>query len=248
MLCLRPVRFRWAMEWMRSRGYRTLSFAEFMNGGSRNRAMLLTFDDGFEDAYTELFPISLEFQLKVTIFLVAGRIGAVNDWRSAGLSERRLLSLRQIREMVAYGVEFGSHSLSHRYLPDLNRVELQREVCESKARLESMLGKEIIAFSYPFGGHNERVVEAVREAGYQAGLNGQVGSGSDHDVFRICRAELREVDRPIDMRLKLATGKSVGQLVRSGFAKLAGPLSLQLAKAAGIEVSEASGERRMGSQ
>ena len=82
----------------------------------------------------------------------------------------RALSWPEIREMSAAGVEFGSHTVTHRRLAGLSASELQYELGHSKQRLEQELGKPITALAYPFGGRNafdEQVVAIARQLGYR---------------------------------------------------------------------------------
>ena len=109
-----------------------------------------------------------EFRLKPLVFLVANQIGGMNVWdQERGERVRMLLSLDQIREMAAAGVEFGSHTLTHPWLPSVDDHQLLREVVDSKLRLEDLLGVEVPCFAYPFGAVDQRVRAAVVAAGYR---------------------------------------------------------------------------------
>jgi hypothetical protein len=80
------------------------------------------------------------------------------------------LRWEQAREMAAGGIEFGSHTRSHRCLAQLGEPEIERELGGSKAELESKLGTTVDALAYPFGGaaaFDARVVAVARRAGYR---------------------------------------------------------------------------------
>lgn len=85
----------------------------------------------------------------------------------------------EVREMETAGVEMGSHSVSHPILPNLAADHLDRELSQSRLRLEQMLDHQVTLFCYPNGNHDSRVRNAVGRAGYQlavtveAGLNDQ---------------------------------------------------------------------------
>ena len=64
-------------------------------------------------------------------------------------------------------MRFGSHSLTHVDLTKLGESELEREIKESKEILEEKLNETIEGFAYPYGFFNERVIRAVRNAGYR---------------------------------------------------------------------------------
>lgn len=87
---------------------------------------------------------------------------------SAGLG--RALTWSEVREMSVAGVEFGSHTVSHRCLARLSGDELEHELGYSKKRIEDETGKAVAALAYPFGGHaafNEEVIAVARRVGYR---------------------------------------------------------------------------------
>jgi peptidoglycan/xylan/chitin deacetylase (PgdA/CDA1 family) len=82
----------------------------------------------------------------------------------------RALNWDEIRDMSAAGIEFGSHTASHRCLSRLSRTDLEHELRHSKQRIEQETGKPVAALAYPFGGRsafNREVVEVARSLGYR---------------------------------------------------------------------------------
>jgi peptidoglycan/xylan/chitin deacetylase (PgdA/CDA1 family) len=82
----------------------------------------------------------------------------------------RPLTWDQIREMAAGGIEFGSHTVSHCCLTKIPCEQLDYELGDSKRRLETELGKPIVALAYPFGGRaafDDTVIAAAQRAGYR---------------------------------------------------------------------------------
>ena len=173
------------------------------------REFVLTFDDGYEDFYSEVFPKMAEYQLKPLVFLVADRIGASNQWDQArGLRRKKLLNFDQIRELQRYGVRFGSHTLTHPSLPNLSAKELRREVADSKHRLEDLLGQEMTAFAYPYGDTNRRVRAAVIEAGYKVAFTTTEGLNTWQDPFALRRIDINDRIPPWSYRWRFKTGVS----------------------------------------
>lgn len=128
----------------------------------------LLFDDGYEDLYRYVFPLSGDLAVAGTIFIPAGFIGQENSWDHQLLGRRhRHLTREQIQEMHRFGWSVGSHSLTHRPLTHLSNSDLKRELKDSKAILEDITGDQVRWLSFPFGRYNIRVLKAVMEAGYQ---------------------------------------------------------------------------------
>ncbi len=209
---LNPTRFRRYMRWLRNSGYESASVAEWRRGEFRRKRILLTFDDGYDDLYTELLPATIEYGLKPLVFLVADRTGSTNVWdHTRGLRPRSLLTLGQIREMQRHGVEFGSHTLTHPWLPEVSDDGLRREVGDSKRCLEDMLGTAVTTFAYPFGGVDQRVRAAVADAGYDLGFTIRPGLNWWGDPLCLNRAEVRETNTLADFALQLRAGYTVRQ-------------------------------------
>lgn len=122
------------------------------------KPVLLTFDDGYEDNYTYLFPLLKKYNTPALIFLITDNIG-----------KEGYLSQTQIAQMQASGlVAFGSHTCAHRRLRSLSDEEITYEVTQSKRALEEKLNTPVYSFCYPFGagGFDKRVRPQVLKAGY----------------------------------------------------------------------------------
>ena len=73
-----------------------------------------------------------------------------------------------LRDAAERGVEIGSHTLSHPHLPRLHDDELERQLRESRAKIEDELGRVCRFLAYPFGDDDARVHAAAARAGYEA--------------------------------------------------------------------------------
>jgi hypothetical protein len=80
------------------------------------------------------------------------------------------LTWDQARELEANGVEVASHTLTHPILTQVGDEQLERELVESKYRLEAELGHAIDLFCYPNGDSDARTRLAVWRAGYRAAV------------------------------------------------------------------------------
>ena len=127
----------------------------FPNSGhddsDRIAVISLSSDDGSMYDYLLVFPILSKYNITMTVFVIANKIGTPNH-----------MNLSQLSEMQSSGWEIGSHSMSHRALVSLNSTDLLEEVNGSKTYLEYH-GFHVDAFAYPYGSTNSTVSEQVKD-------------------------------------------------------------------------------------
>lgn len=93
------------------------------------------------------------------------------------LTKQLSLSWQQLRDMLSSGLlTIGSHSCSHPALTLLSDNELEEELIRSATRIKEQLCVEVCHFSYPHSIQNERVQQAVKQAGYKSATIGFGGS------------------------------------------------------------------------
>lgn len=90
-------------------------------------------------------------------------------------ARRAVMNWEETREMSSAGVEFGSHSVSHRIMTTLSRTDLAEEAEESLSMLRRQGLNPIPVFCYPNGSWSPRVAESVEAAGYRAATTTQFG-------------------------------------------------------------------------
>lgn len=161
-LIVKPKDFQRQIEWLDRNGFSFLSLDDVTEkegkGGFFDRSIALTFDDGFQDNYENAFSVLIYRKKAAALFVVV-------DW----VGRNGFLDWGKIRELADSGITIGSHSLSHRWLPDIkDDGELEREISDSKRKVEDKLGRSVHHFCYPVGGMDERVVSYVKRAGYKA--------------------------------------------------------------------------------
>jgi len=96
-----------------------------------------------------------------------------------------------VRTLAGQGFEIGSHTVEHPILTRLTATEVDRELTESKRRIEVETWKPCRSIAYPNGGPEDvsgDVIEAARRAGYQAGFTiAERFSDSGEDLMAISR-------------------------------------------------------------
>ncbi len=205
-----PRKFSGILAWMKRAHRQAVLPLEWLRLSLPKSAVMLTFDDGYEDFYNEAFPVLKRFGFNATLFVVVDRLGETNTWdRAEGHPSRPLLSLAQVRELHAAGIHIGSHSLTHRSLTRLSTAELEREVKDSKSKLEDMLGSEVPCFAYPYGDADARVRAAVARAGYKVAMTTNEGLNCFDDPLALRRINVGEIDGLLEFLIKLRTGKDL---------------------------------------
>ena len=178
VISITPSEFRVQMAYLNATGYKTISLTDFLGylrsvTVSHEKIVVLTFDDGFKNNYTEAFPILREYGFTATIFLTTDFLDRVCSWEKHDSIPRfPLLSWDEIKEMSDYGIDFESHTCSHPYLSRLTREEMRNELLESKMVIETALNKPVTFLCHPYGDSSRETQEAARECGYVGAFGG----------------------------------------------------------------------------
>ena len=175
-LSVTPARLEAQLELLRSRGYVGRTFSEAVRGGDGGRVAAVTFDDAFRSVLDQALPILSRLGFPATVFVPTDFPGGgplawpgIDGWLGSE-HERELqpLSWDELRLLADAGWELGSHTCSHPHLSRLGDDELERELVESRRRIEDELGRPCRSLAYPYGDHDDRVVRAAGAAGYEA--------------------------------------------------------------------------------
>lgn len=171
------------------------------------RAVALTFDDGYASVLEQAWPELRRRGLPATLFAVSdylcGRRTFPWDHRHpAGSELTRLATAADVRAAAEEGLDIGSHTATHRWLPSLSDAEVREELLRSRDDLEDLLDRPITSFAYPMGGVTPAVRDLVADAGYRTAITTERGRnavGQDPILLRRAFA----FDRPRDVRRQL---------------------------------------------
>jgi len=186
-----PRRFAKQIERLARAGWKTLGLSEVIACaiGQRIAApneLAITFDDGYRGLREHAFPVLEGHAFRATCFVVTDFAGKLNRWDVA-YGGRRFAHLAW-RDMVAWqgrGMEFASHTATHRRLTRVSDLEVFVELDRSRRSIASALDVESRAVSYPFGAAGPREERLAREAGYAAGFG--IARGWSRSVMSIAR-------------------------------------------------------------
>ncbi|CAN5646067.1 polysaccharide deacetylase family protein [soil metagenome] len=196
------------LSYLKKKKFRTLTFYDVekvLNNEklAKEEDIILTFDDGYKNNYSSAFPILKKYGFKCVIFYVAGF--SSNEWdKDKNEAEDHLMSDEEISEMEEYGIEFGSHTLTHPHLTQLSVKQAELEIKGSFEILKPKLKKPLISFAYPYGECSPEVKEIVRKS-YKFGIatdSGPLLLNEDH--FEIRRQILFSHTSMLQFRKKIS--------------------------------------------
>ena len=172
-LSVTPEQLDAQLRWLRDNGYTVVSLDEVtlaLRAGARlpPRPVVLTFDDGYADAYEHAFPLLKKHAMTATFFVVSG-------WMDEGRAG--YMTWEQAREMAAAGMSIQSHSRTH---PDLSRGCdydcLVYQVLGSIETIEAEIGVRPRFFCYPSGRYNGNVMTVLEQVGIVAAVTTNGGT------------------------------------------------------------------------
>jgi len=159
-LSVSPELFEQQMAWLHDQGYTPVRMDVLARclGGELlcpARPVALTFDDGYEDAFSTALPVLQRYGFSATFYIISGVVG-----QAGYMTWEQLAGLRDA------GMAIGAHTIDHLDLTSLDPTESNRQIVESKAELERALGISMQSFCYPAGLYNATIIEQVRAAGF----------------------------------------------------------------------------------
>ena len=190
-----PAAFAEQMTYLARRDYSPLTVTQFVAsaGGAGEplpeRPVLLTFDDGFADFYSQALPVLEGNGFTATLYVCTAFVDGTSRWlQREGEGERPMLTWEQLRDISALGVECGAHGHTHAALDAMSTRRARQEILRPREILEDKLACRISSFAYPFGYYTQAVRQIVRECGYSSACAVRYGmSSTGDDPFALAR-------------------------------------------------------------
>jgi peptidoglycan/xylan/chitin deacetylase (PgdA/CDA1 family) len=145
-----PGEFDKQMNYLKSNGYTVIPLDEIENAGQYAKPVIITFDDGYEDNYTNAYPILEKYHFPATVFLISSFIG-----KPGYLNQAEILKMEDI-------FTFQSHTVTHRLLATLSPQVQDYELGESKKEIEAITGQGVDALAYPTGSYDQTTIAIAR--------------------------------------------------------------------------------------
>jgi peptidoglycan/xylan/chitin deacetylase (PgdA/CDA1 family) len=172
------------MAALQAYGYKTITLADFLDYRAGKitlpeHPIIITFDDGYQDFYTQAVPILKSKGLSATVFLPTGKIGTSekdrqnNSWDSKeAVYPANHLIWDEVRAFVREGFQVGSHTVTHPDLASIPESQIKQELSGSRSDLQDKLGLKVDIFCFPGGsGAADQAIQSdLQEAGYTAAV------------------------------------------------------------------------------
>ena len=149
------------IETLKSAGYTFINPTDLNLAISGKRKLpqkiiMLTFDDGYMDFYTNVYPILKKEQVKGTVYVIPNFLDRPN-----------FMFTFQLKEVAKSPfVEIGAHTMDHLWLKGIDKQKARYEIGQSRISLQKILNLPIDSFAYPYGAFDQQTIELVQGAGF----------------------------------------------------------------------------------
>lgn len=183
--------FEAQLQFLRDAGYHTITLADLYLHLTEGRPLparpiILTFDDGYRDAYTVVFPLLQRYGFTGSFFVLA---------TPAHHESPDYLTWAMVAEMADAGMEMQGHGRDHVDLRGRSYAFLVYQILGIREAVEYHTGQPVRFFCYPSGGYDEDVIAVLQSAGYWGAVSTQHGRVHTRDsLFALSRVRIRGSD------------------------------------------------------
>lgn len=208
-------------EYLKNHKYTTLWMSDLDNLIANKiklptKSVILTFDDGFLDNYTELYPLLQKYNFKAVCFVVLGRIGKNMDW-SGEFADKSIMMMNkeQLLEISSH-IELGHHTFKHDNYANLSLEEIKQDLqlCQQIIKEEKL--NIFPALAYTYGGYYRKkgtnqilFFKLLQECGikYALRIGNRIATVPLTNKYELQRIDIRGTDSMNDFKLKIKYGR-----------------------------------------
>jgi len=209
------------LEYLKTNGYRTMWLSEidaYQKAGKLlpPKTVLLTFDDGYVNNYTELFPLLKQYGMKAVCFMVLGRIGRNIDWAGQYVNDSMVLMNRQQLSEIGAHIELAHHTYKHDNYTKISFEDIDEDLRKSFEVIRRENLNVFPALAYTFGryyrkkGENQKRLFSILEKygiRYAFRIGNRINGFPLKSRFDLQRTDIRGTDSFEDFKVKLRFGR-----------------------------------------
>ena len=181
-LDITPATFEKQIQTLQAHGYSFITMSDLgaaLRGEKvlPRKSVILTFDDGYKDFFTDVFPILSKYHVMATAYIVPHFLGRPN-----------YMAIDDVKVISQSGlVDIGAHTQDHIDLRRRSLAVLQKEIWGSKQDLESLLLTSVATFAYPYGEYDAQALSIVAQGGFSAAVGTTISRTGRFDQWTIER-------------------------------------------------------------
>jgi len=217
-LTITPEKLREHWAFLKQEGYHALSmpdFLEIIHGRKQapDKAMLLTFDDGYRNNLTYAYPLLKEFDWSATFFIIANTLETEKQPDESEAEQK--MTIEELRMLDPATVQLGMHGYEHKNMNEVSFKELRDEVVNSVKASETSKLPFSKVFAYPYGARPsgskklKKLKQLMTELGIEAAfrIGNKVSKVPAPDLFEVKRIDIHGTDTIEMLKIKLTKGK-----------------------------------------
>lgn len=221
-ITIRKDRIVEQFEYLKNNNYKTFWLSEIDDLKTKGislppKSIVLTFDDGFLDNYTELFPLLKEYQFKAVCFVVFGKIGQKVDWNGEYINDNMILMNKQQLIEIGSHIELGYHTFKHDNYAEISFDEIEKDLqlCQELIAKEEL--KVFPALAYTYGGYHRKkdqnqklFFELLKKHGIKYGLRigNRINVFPFNNPYEIQRIDIRGAESMKTFKNKVVFGRT----------------------------------------
>jgi peptidoglycan/xylan/chitin deacetylase (PgdA/CDA1 family) len=210
------------LDYLRDNGYHTMWLSEIDQYQNAKKPLppktvLLTFDDGYVNNYTELYPLLKAYDMKAVCFMVLGRIGQNIDWYGQYVNDTMALMDRRMLQEIGTHIELAHHTFRHDNYTKIPFGEIDEDLKKSFAVVASEQLNVFPALAYTFGRYyrksgdkQKRLFDILEKNGirYAFRIGNRINPFPFRTKYDLQRTDIRGTDSFRDFRTKLRYGRN----------------------------------------
>ncbi len=161
-LTVLPDAFEAQLKYLSDNGYHTITLDDMYRYLAEaqplpDKPIILSFDDGYRDAYEVVFPLLQKYDFTGTFFILSGTADGENP---------QYLTWLMMREMSRAGMDIEAHGVNHASMSGRSYDFLYNELLGAKLAIEGNVGQPVHFFCYPYGDYDAGVIQVLKSLGY----------------------------------------------------------------------------------